>query len=85
MVQAPIFHVNGDDPDAVHFVTRLALDYRMQFGKDVVIDLWIDPHSALVHRVEFSVEDSHGISDWTLVLTDYGAPFTIVPPAGVDR
>lgn len=39
MVQAPIFHVNGDDPDAVHFVTRLALDYRMQFGKDVVIDL----------------------------------------------
>jgi 2-oxoglutarate dehydrogenase E1 component len=39
MVQAPIFHVNGDDPDAVLFVTQLAVDYRMQFKKDVVIDL----------------------------------------------
>jgi 2-oxoglutarate dehydrogenase E1 component len=39
MVQAPIFHVNGDDPDAVMFVTMLAMDYRYQFKKDVVIDL----------------------------------------------
>jgi len=39
MVGAPIFHVNGDDPEAVMFITRVALDYRMQFGKDVVIDL----------------------------------------------
>ncbi len=39
MVNAPIFHVNGDDPEAVLFVTQLALDYRMEFGKDVVIDL----------------------------------------------
>ncbi len=39
MVQAPIFHVNADDPDAVFFVTQIAVDYRMQFNKDVVIDL----------------------------------------------
>ncbi|MFQ3230246.1 2-oxoglutarate dehydrogenase E1 component [Reinekea sp.] len=39
MVQAPIFHVNGDDPEAVVFVTQMAIDYRQQFKRDVVIDL----------------------------------------------
>lgn len=39
MILAPIIHVNGDDPDAVLFVAQLALDYRVQFHKDVVIDL----------------------------------------------
>jgi 2-oxoglutarate dehydrogenase E1 component len=38
-VSAPIFHVNGDNPEAVLFVTQIALDYRMTFHKDVVIDL----------------------------------------------
>lgn len=39
MIEAPIFHVNGDDPEAVAFVTKLAVDYRNEFQKDVVIDL----------------------------------------------
>ncbi|WP_223789223.1 2-oxoglutarate dehydrogenase E1 component [Marinicella meishanensis] len=39
MVQAPIFHVNGDDPEAVVFATQVAADYRRTFGVDVVIDL----------------------------------------------
>ncbi|HEX2089910.1 MAG TPA: multifunctional oxoglutarate decarboxylase/oxoglutarate dehydrogenase thiamine pyrophosphate-binding subunit/dihydrolipoyllysine-residue succinyltransferase subunit [Actinomycetota bacterium] len=39
MIQSPIFHVNGDDPDACVWVTRLALAFRQRFRKDVVIDL----------------------------------------------
>ena len=39
MIEVPIFHVNGDDPEAVALVTRLAMDYRQEFRRDVVIDL----------------------------------------------
>ena len=39
MVEAPIFHVNGDDAEAVALVTEIALDFRMEFHKDVVIDV----------------------------------------------
>ena len=39
MVQAPIFHVNGDDPEAVVHVCRLAAEYRNLFKEDVVVDI----------------------------------------------
>ena len=39
MVEAPIFHVNGDDPEAVAFVTAMAVDFRQEFKKDVVVDI----------------------------------------------
>jgi len=39
MVEAPVFHVNGDDPEAVVFVTRLAMDFRNEFHKDVIVDI----------------------------------------------
>jgi len=40
MVQAPIFHVNGDDPEAVVFGTKLATEFRQEFKRDVVIDMF---------------------------------------------
>ena len=39
-VQAPILHVNGDDPEAVTFACKLAIEYRQQFHRDIVIDMW---------------------------------------------
>ena len=39
-VQAPIFHVNGDDPEAVTFATKMAIEYRQTFHRDVVVDMW---------------------------------------------
>jgi 2-oxoglutarate dehydrogenase E1 component len=39
MIEAPVLHVNGDDPEAVVLCTQLALDYRQQFNKDVVLDI----------------------------------------------
>ena len=40
MVQAPIFHVNGDDPEAVVYAAKVATEFRQKFGKDVVIDMF---------------------------------------------
>jgi len=40
MVQAPIFHVNGDDPEAVVFASKVATEYRQKFHKDAVVDMF---------------------------------------------
>jgi 2-oxoglutarate dehydrogenase E1 component len=40
MIEVPIFHVNSDDPLAVFFVSQLAIDFRQEFGRDVVIDMY---------------------------------------------
>jgi 2-oxoglutarate dehydrogenase E1 component len=40
MVQAPIFHVNGEDPEAVVYAMRLATEFRQEFGRDVVLDIF---------------------------------------------
>ncbi len=39
-VQAPIFHVNGDDPEAVTFACKIAIEFRQKFKRDIVIDMW---------------------------------------------
>ena len=39
-IQAPILHVNGDDPEAVTFCCKLATEFRQTFGRDIVIDMW---------------------------------------------
>lgn len=39
MIEAPVLHVNGDDPEAVLLATQIALDFRMEFSKDVVVDI----------------------------------------------
>ncbi|MEI9927934.1 MAG: 2-oxoglutarate dehydrogenase E1 component [Sphingomonas sp.] len=39
-VQAPIFHVNGDDPEAVTFACKMAIEFRQKFNRDIVIDMW---------------------------------------------
>ncbi|HVT35704.1 MAG TPA: 2-oxoglutarate dehydrogenase E1 component, partial [Nevskiaceae bacterium] len=39
MLEAPVFHVNGDDPEAVVFITQIAMDYRNEFHKDVIVDI----------------------------------------------
>src|SRR3546814_10680440 len=39
-VQAPIFHVNGDDPEAVTFACKMAFEFRQKFHRDIVIDMW---------------------------------------------
>jgi 2-oxoglutarate dehydrogenase E1 component len=39
-IQAPIFHVNGDDPEAVTFCCKVAIEFRQEFNRDIVIDMW---------------------------------------------
>ena len=40
MIEAPVFHVNGDDPEAVVFAAKIATEFRQKFGRPVVIDMF---------------------------------------------
>ena len=74
------YHVRGTAPAAE--LRRVTAGLVRAEG--IVIDLWINSTSALVERIEFSVEDRHGVSDWTLELTGYGEQFDIVSPVEAD-
>jgi lipoprotein LprG len=72
------YHVRGTAPAAqVEVVTAGLID-----GTDVVVDLWIDPATALVTAIEFDVDVGDGEMHWQLELTDYGEEFEIAPPPG---
>ena len=74
------YHVRGTAPAAdLRRVTA-----GLVRAEGIVIDLWIDSTAALVDRIEFSVEDRHGVSDWALELSDYGQPFDIALPVEED-
>ena len=51
MIQAPIFHVNGDDPEATMLVTKLALEFRMKFNEDVFIDVFYTEDSDIMKQM----------------------------------
>jgi len=51
MIEVPIFHVNGDDPLACMQVSQLALDFRQEFGRDIVIDMLLLPPFRGIMRV----------------------------------
>ncbi|MGI9621968.1 MAG: LppX_LprAFG lipoprotein [Acidimicrobiales bacterium] len=70
------YHIRGTAPaENIEIVTA-----RLVKGQDVVVDLWIDPNSALVNLAEFDTESGGETTSWSLRLSDYGADFEISPP-----
>ena len=56
MVQAPIFHVNGDDPEAVTYCAKVATEFRQEFKRDVVIDIFCYRKYYLMHWLLLQVQ-----------------------------
>jgi 2-oxoglutarate dehydrogenase E1 component len=90
-IQAPILHVNGDDPEAVTFCCKLATEFRMTFGRDIVIDMWCyrrfghnegDEPSFTQPQMYAAIKDHPPISEiYARRLTEEG----VVDQAWIDR
>ncbi len=75
-VESNRYHLNGTaTAERIEVVTAGLVE-----GRDVPVDLWIHPVTALVTRIEFTTEAGNGSSDWVLELSDYGEDFTIIAP-----
>ncbi len=75
-VEGDRYHLTGTaTADRIETVTA-----GLVAGRDVPVDLWIHPVTAVVTRIEFTTEADNGESDWVLELSDYGEDFTIVAP-----
>jgi lipoprotein LprG len=71
-----LYHLTGTaSAERVEVITAGLVD-----GADVVVDLWIDPVTGLVGRVEFTTDLGDGDAHWVLTLSDYGETFEIEPP-----
>ncbi len=81
MVEAPVFHVNGDDPEAVVFVTRLAMDFRNEFHKDVIVDL------CCYRRLGHNEADEPAVTSPVMydVVRKHPTPLQVYPPGSPPK
>ena len=79
VVDAPIFHVNADDPEAVMHVCKVAAEWRAEFGKDVVIDLVWSVSFSLLLDLCYPTSSSSGTTELSFRLAKRTAVTSRVP------